>query len=502
LVLGTEEPLVTSVEPWNSVRVTLKVSRDSAALLQTLARQQDPKLLDIGVLSVQVEGSNPVCLDRPAESSSKLNTTGDKLNVESSVRFSPASSALAGSCHSAVRGHVPYTAVQEVICSRASGPASGVNQSWHPLVDQKPATLSDDATCSWDPFGYNGLSVDPFQFSADDLLTRMLADVPAPKRRQRARKASAAASATHSPFLLSNPLSLTAHEDLSSKVEPSNALSSVGYGSTVVIPNSTQSCTAQRMMYFDKNTAAVSSGQQLYSPYHTQVSDRYSMYADKYSMPFVSSQLSYSHPQQNISSALPVTLDSLMTVSNHTVKETRSTSSDRPPVKKRRSRNATVGHVEVGAYGAVTDVNQQPVFRDVCNGPAVSDAVKSAEMHMSAAPCSRYSVRSPRALWSDTAQSHSVVAARYPHVDVYRFRLPYQQSCSWPGSSSSYMYNDTQASGALPFTSDVQKPFSVAGGVAARTSFTVSLPSQSKLAVWFIHHSCACYFMFFFVILL
>ena len=488
---GTEEPVVTSVEPWNSVRVTVKVSRESAALLQTLAQQQDTKLLDIGILSVQVEGSNPVCLDQPAEVSevsSKVNTAGGRVNADSSVLLSTNSSTVVGACQPAVHGSFSHTAVstvQQVACSRAGGLTSSVNLSWHPLVDQRTATSSDDAGCSWDPFGYNGLSVDPFQFSADDLLTRMLADVPAPKRRQRMRKGSAA-STTHLPFPLSSPVSLTAHEDCSSKVQPSDELYSV-------IPSGTQSHAPQVTTYFDKDRAAIGSGQQLTSPYSSLMNDLYNVRADNCGALSVGSRPLYNHPQQNISSAagtLPLSLDSLMTVSNHAAMEARSTNSDHPPVKRRhvKSRNSTGSHGTVGTYSAVTEMNQHLPFRDVCNEGAVGDTVaqnnmngvKSTEMQLPTTPDLRYAVRSPRMLWSDGQQGHPVLPAGYQNVDGYRFRLPCRQSCPWTQSNSSYMYNDVPVTGTLPFVQNVRKPFSFAGGVASRPSFTLSLPNNSK----------------------
>jgi len=462
--LGNKEPLVTSVEPWNSVRVTLKVSRESAALLQTLAQQQDQKLLDIGILSVQVEGSTPVCLDRPVESASKQNA-GDRVNADSSVGFAANSSAVVGACHPHVHGLLPHTAgptLQEVTCSRASGLPSSINQPWHPLVDQRTAVSNDDSSCSWDPFGYNGLS-------------RMLADVPAPKRRQRMRKSSAA-SAAHVPFLLSNPVSLTAYEEPagSSKVQPSNELYSLTNSTTFGIPSGTQYHSPHKMGYFDKDRAAVGSSQQLFSPYSTHVNDRYGVHVDNHAMSSVGSHPLYNHSPQNVSSAagtLPVSLDSVMTVSNRAVKETRSTTSDQPPVKRRhvKSRSAAGSHGAVSTYGAVTEMNQQSSFRDIFN-----DTVKSTETRLPPGPGSRYAVHSPRALWSDVRQGHSVFPAGYHNADSYRFRLPYRQSCPWSHGNSSYV----SVTGASPFVPDVRKPFSVAGSIAARPSFMVSLPNH------------------------
>ena len=464
--------------------MTLKVSRESAALLQTLAQQQDPKLLDIGILSLQVEGSSPVCLDRPTEVSSKLNPAGSRVNVDSSLRFATNSSTHVGDCQSAVRGPLSQTAVSSVqeVTSRASGLTSSVNLSWHPLVDQRSATSSDDTNCSWDPFGYNGLSVDPFQFSADDLLTRMLADVPAPKRRQRVRKGSAA-SATHMPFPLSNPVSLAVHEDCSSKVQLPNELYAVTYGTTYGIPASTQSHVPEKTTYFDNDRKPA--GPQLASPFSSGVSDLCGARANNDGVLSTSAHPLYNHPQQNMSAAagiMPLSLDSLMTVSNHT------DSSDQPPVKRRKSRNSTGSHSAVSTYCAASEINQHSPFRAVCNEAPVSDAaaknsvnvVNSAEMTLPVVPDSRYAVHSPRALWSDVRQGHPVIPTRYPNVDAYRFRLPCRQSCSWTQNNGSNMYSDMPTTGALPFVSDVRKPFSFAGGVASRPSFTVSLPNHSK----------------------
>lgn len=485
-VLGTKEPLVKSVEPWNSVRVTLKVSRESAALLQTLAQQQDPKLLDIGILSVQVEGGSPVSLNRPSDALSKLQSANDRLSADGSVQFAAGSASIGAQPPDAGGVRFPNTAVStahDVACSRASATTTTVNLLWHPLVDQRAATSNDDTACNWDPFGYNGLSVDPFQFSADDLLTRMLADVPAPKRRQRMRKGSTTSPA-HPPCMLSNPLSLTAHEDSRSTVQPSSAPYSVHYGTAFGIPSDGQSHSVQKT----RDRAANGSSQQLSLPYSTQLNDFYSVRADNHGMSSVGCHPLYNHPQQSMSSVAsvpPFSLDSRMTVSNHAAIDSRSEHTDQHlPVKRRHVKpwNSPGSRSSAGAFCAVTEMTQQSPFRDIHSEGAFvendvskdhANTAKLTETHLST-PVSRYGACSPRALWSDAQRVNSSISAGYPAVDAYRFRLPYQQSCSWSHSSSSYVFNDVPYTSTLPFVPDSRKPSSVGGGLTARPSFTTS----------------------------
>lgn len=54
--------VVKKVEPWNSVRVTLKMPVDAAHKLKKLAEQRDRLLHEIGVLEVQIEGDKVISL--------------------------------------------------------------------------------------------------------------------------------------------------------------------------------------------------------------------------------------------------------------------------------------------------------------------------------------------------------------------------------------------------------------------------------------------------------
>ena len=54
--------IVQKVEPWNSVRVTVKIPKDAAGRLKQLAESEDQMLRELGILAVQIDGQKTIPL--------------------------------------------------------------------------------------------------------------------------------------------------------------------------------------------------------------------------------------------------------------------------------------------------------------------------------------------------------------------------------------------------------------------------------------------------------
>lgn len=56
-ILDSDRLIIKKVEPWNSVKVTVKIPKDAAERLKHLVAQNDGAALrSMGVMSVQLEG--------------------------------------------------------------------------------------------------------------------------------------------------------------------------------------------------------------------------------------------------------------------------------------------------------------------------------------------------------------------------------------------------------------------------------------------------------------
>lgn len=74
---------VTKVEPWNSVRVTLNISKDAALNLQRLAEEDGQLLRDLGILSVQLHGNQSVYVGESSHNDMTSETVANQFKETS-----------------------------------------------------------------------------------------------------------------------------------------------------------------------------------------------------------------------------------------------------------------------------------------------------------------------------------------------------------------------------------------------------------------------------------
>ena len=88
--------MVKKVEPWNSVRVTLKMPVDAARKLKKLAEQRDRLLHEIGVLEVQIEGDKVISLTVDGSKSENLEQLPENARKLQNLAETP--SCCSGQC--------------------------------------------------------------------------------------------------------------------------------------------------------------------------------------------------------------------------------------------------------------------------------------------------------------------------------------------------------------------------------------------------------------------
>lgn len=130
---------ISKVEPWNSVRVTLSVPREAAARLSRLAANRDSRLLELGLLTVQV------AQDHYALGGSGSNNSGSSAGVVSAAGLGDSNEKTSGSgsCTPAVCGD-----------SSVAGGAAGSSGSPGGRSTSSPVNSSAGPTAG--PTGYTG----------------------------------------------------------------------------------------------------------------------------------------------------------------------------------------------------------------------------------------------------------------------------------------------------------------------------------------------------------
>ncbi|CAG0890400.1 unnamed protein product [Darwinula stevensoni] len=89
-----EQVQIAKVEPWNSVRVTLKIPREAALQLRQLAQEGSSSLRDLGILSVQVEGDQVISLTLSSQYAASGGIAGPSTSGEPSHQAPPVSLPL------------------------------------------------------------------------------------------------------------------------------------------------------------------------------------------------------------------------------------------------------------------------------------------------------------------------------------------------------------------------------------------------------------------------
>lgn len=79
---GRRRFALKKVQPWNSVKVTLDIPKEAADRLRLLALQGNVRLMDLGILSVEIVGqSNAILLNPPTTKSNTTTTTSLKKDL-------------------------------------------------------------------------------------------------------------------------------------------------------------------------------------------------------------------------------------------------------------------------------------------------------------------------------------------------------------------------------------------------------------------------------------
>lgn len=92
LYLGRSRFALKKVQPWNSIKVTFDIPKEAADRLRSLAVQGNARLIELGILSVEIVGQSNAILVNPNNSSSNNAaanpiTTNSKEDSLSSIKI-------------------------------------------------------------------------------------------------------------------------------------------------------------------------------------------------------------------------------------------------------------------------------------------------------------------------------------------------------------------------------------------------------------------------------